>query len=138
MTNVTELIVRLLESPTMAECQEAASYLADYKSDLTLARGEQNIMLAQLVKFARDYSRVVSERNALVQELNTVRLQWQQELAAADARTTKAEAERNELRNTLGELFALVHGECPSLLNEDSGGDSRLDMTVRKILEAGQ
>lgn len=34
----------------------------------------------------------------------------------------------------LRELHALVLGECPSLLNEDSGGCSRLDMEIDAIL----
>ena len=36
-----------------------------------------------------------------------------------------------ELRDCLSELHALVWGECPSLLNEDSGGDSELDLRIR-------
>jgi hypothetical protein len=34
----------------------------------------------------------------------------------------------------LKELHALVRGECPSLLNEDSGGDARLDLSVRAVI----
>lgn len=36
-----------------------------------------------------------------------------------------------ELRVCLSELHAMVLGECPSLLNEDSGGDSGLDLRIR-------
>lgn len=35
----------------------------------------------------------------------------------------------------LRELHALVWGECPSLLNEDSGGCGRLDVAIRAVLE---
>ncbi|AZS78811.1 hypothetical protein ELS24_10365 [Achromobacter spanius] len=38
----------------------------------------------------------------------------------------------------LQDLHALVWGECPSLLNEDSGGNSALDMQVREAIEAAQ
>lgn len=40
------------------------------------------------------------------------------------------------LVNTLTELHAQVIGECPSLLNEDSGGDARLSMEINRILAA--
>ena len=35
-----------------------------------------------------------------------------------------------ELLRCLEELYSQVLGECPSLLEEDSGGDSRLDMEI--------
>ena len=38
------------------------------------------------------------------------------------------------LREALTGLYALVKGECPSLLNEDSGGDARLDMEIEQAL----
>ncbi len=34
----------------------------------------------------------------------------------------------------LAELYAQVRGECPSLLNEDSGGDGTLDLEIRTLL----
>ena len=34
----------------------------------------------------------------------------------------------------LEELHAMVWGECPSLLNEDSGGNARLDGAIRAAL----
>lgn len=44
------------------------------------------------------------------------------------------EAENARLREVLKELHTLVWGECPSLLNEDSGGDSRLDLEIEDCL----
>lgn len=38
--------------------------------------------------------------------------------------------QRDELLSVLENLHALVWGECPSLLNEDSGGNSALDMDI--------
>ena len=35
-----------------------------------------------------------------------------------------------ELLKALEKLYALVEGESPSLLDEDSGGDSRLDIEI--------
>lgn len=39
-----------------------------------------------------------------------------------------------QLRAMLTELHALVWGECPSLLREDSGGCARLDFDIINIL----
>ena len=44
----------------------------------------------------------------------------------------RAEAER--LRAALTELAAMVRGECPSLLNEDSGGCARLSIEIDELL----
>jgi hypothetical protein len=64
--------------------------------------------------------------------------------AAAEARATRwheaSQAlmiEAKALRAALERLTALVQGECPSLLNEDSGGDARLDAEIDAILAAG-
>ena len=40
------------------------------------------------------------------------------------------------LASALEELKAVVWGECPSLLNEDSGGDSELDIEIDAALAA--
>ena len=39
-----------------------------------------------------------------------------------------------ELQRCLHELVATVRGECPSLLNEDSGGDARLSLAIDEVL----
>lgn len=39
------------------------------------------------------------------------------------------------LREALRELHAVVNGECPSLLNEDSGGDARLALEIEELLK---
>lgn len=43
---------------------------------------------------------------------------------------------RDGLRKALADLFAVVNGECPSLLNEDSGGASYLYLQIKEALEA--
>lgn len=45
--------------------------------------------------------------------------------------------EIRRLRLALAELFAQVMGECPSLLNEDSGGDGELALEIEKLLGEG-
>lgn len=42
---------------------------------------------------------------------------------------------RDKVRDVLVELVALVNGECPSLLDEDSGGNARLAMAIEEALE---
>ena len=44
------------------------------------------------------------------------------------------EEQNARLRDVLKELHTLVWGECPSLLNEDIGGDSRLDMEIEDCI----
>ena len=39
------------------------------------------------------------------------------------------------LREALRELHALAKGECPSLLNEDSGGDAKLALEIEGLLK---
>ncbi len=46
----------------------------------------------------------------------------------------EAAGEIERLRSTLAELVALVRGECPSLLNEDSGGDAALSIAIDEVL----
>jgi hypothetical protein len=40
-----------------------------------------------------------------------------------------------ELIAVLEELHAMVRGECPSLLNEDSGGNAQLDLKITELLQ---
>ncbi|MNL54803.1 hypothetical protein D3C87_1781660 [compost metagenome] len=49
------------------------------------------------------------------------------EEAAANACLIKAAP---ELLDCLRELYAIVRGECPSLLNEDSGGNAELELAI--------
>lgn len=48
----------------------------------------------------------------------------------------KAVNHHDALVGVLTELYAQVRGECPSLLNEDSGGDGTLDLEIRALLDA--
>ncbi len=48
------------------------------------------------------------------------------EIAISQREKLRQREER--LRKVLTELYALVRGECPRLLNEDSGGDAELDL----------
>jgi hypothetical protein len=47
-------------------------------------------------------------------------------------------AKINALTDALRELHAMVVGECPSLLNEDSGGNGELSCRIAELLTEKQ
>ena len=55
----------------------------------------------------------------------------QAEIAALKMQLATAKQGQDLLR----ELRAVVKGECPALLNEDSGGNSELDMEIENLLK---
>ena len=55
-----------------------------------------------------------------------------------EEREDKVQAQVEELAQLLDELRLLVWGECPSLLNEDSGGDSDLDFRILRALSTDE
>ena len=68
---------------------------------------------------------------------------WRRDIDHVEAALTQAhplpsqtqEVEK-EVARLLRELYTLVKGECPSLLNEDSGGDARLALAIEAALLA--
>ena len=50
----------------------------------------------------------------------------------------RAEPVNRQMLYVLTELYAVVKGECPSLLNEDSGGDAELDMQIQDVITAAE
>ena len=64
----------------------------------------------------------------IIQRLNDAESIVSNELKASQQR-------EGELREALVELVATVRGECPSLLNEDSGGSSHLISQIDKALQ---
>ena len=53
-------------------------------------------------------------------------------------RAEAAEARVKVLAEALGELVAIVRGECPSLLNEDSGGNGELSHCIDTALKGAK
>lgn len=80
-----------------------------------------------------------AERLAIVAEKPARLIRWgegdrldlQSVLAALSPPSTGGEGEAVE---TLADLAALVRGECPRLLNEDSGGNAELSLRIDAIL----
>lgn len=52
------------------------------------------------------------------------------------AKQLALESQCQRMRDALEELHAQVKGECPSLLNEDSGGDAELDIEIQELLSS--
>jgi hypothetical protein len=107
--------------------------------------------LKRAVQYMKDmtaeYERAHSENAALVAERDTLakKLSDQSmsvimdvdEFDALEAKAKEADTLRSanaELASCLSELTATVKGECPSLLDEDSGGCARLDMAIEAAL----
>ena len=92
----------------------------------------------------------VAAQAAEIERLNTVAAYLKQQEARHHSRAEAAEAERDALRAQLAEavakereamallrdLHAMVWGECPSLLDEDSGGSAHLDLAIAAALRA--
>lgn len=60
----------------------------------------------------------------------------QDAMSALRTRINAIEALVDRMAYPLSELQAIVRGECPSLLNEDSGGDGDLDYEIDLCLTA--
>jgi len=70
-------------------------------------------------KFCSEYPGLTSFLNEVLEEM--CREYAKAELAAA--------------KTALAELYALVDGECPSLLDDDSGGNSNFALRIEDILQ---
>jgi aminoglycoside phosphotransferase len=62
---------------------------------------------------------------------------WKANCAEAIRQLAEEEQRARALAAALKDLHAMVWGECPSLLNEDSGGDAELDTRIRQLLGEG-
>jgi len=56
--------------------------------------------------------------------------------AISNAQTALRATQPDEARELLEELYHLVKGESPAILNEDSGGDATLDLKISAFLSA--
>jgi len=72
----------------------------------------------------RDYSQAIHDAAAALVQLRE--------------ENARLRAGEEKLRYLLIELVAQVRGECPSLLDEDSGGDARLSMVIDDAIIEGK
>ena len=91
------------------------------------------------VFLASDYAALeakIAELEASQRDCGATAKDWHAALDACNNANLALEAKCKALEEALTELHALVCGECPSLINEDSGGDGALDMRIRAALRA--
>jgi hypothetical protein len=100
--------------------------------DGCICRGDGLLgMTCPATEHARLKHVVLAEENA---ELRAKLVALESVADQALASMREATAREAVLRDALEELHAGVCGECPSLLNEDSGGDARLDAAIEAAL----
>jgi hypothetical protein len=63
---------------------------------------------------------------------------WADELDRVEAKIAILRGTLEQATHLLGELQAVVRGECPSLFNEDSGGDAELDLQIDDWLRSAR
>jgi hypothetical protein len=98
---------------------------------------------------SEDYDALKAENERLAAALDEARAElaraiaWKEDAvlrcakrrcADRDRIQRETEAENARLREALQELFALVRGECPRLLDEDRDGDARLSIEIDAAL----
>jgi hypothetical protein len=89
---------------------------------------------SRLVRMRAHLAGNVSKKALLYREDVEVLLDAADAVLAALRQPVSPAPEGREALDLLAELHALVWGECPALLNEDSGGCARLDMNIRAAL----
>lgn len=77
-----------------------------------------------------DHAHAIAEKDREIGRLKQELSHWTFE------RYRQLEADLDRVMGLLEELTAQVRGECPSLLNEDSGGDARLSYAIDSALQA--
>lgn len=127
------------EAPSYAKFVTQYVRLVDHEQALT----EQRQILDEQVEENRGLRSDVK----LMQQANAKQRQEIERLQAELARLKselshwswvrfkQIEEENARLREALENLYALVQGECPRLLNEDSGGDAQLSMEIEQALK---
>ena len=76
-----------------------------------------------------------AENAALREKIASMEQEWLDDRNDMLAKVEALQAENVTLWAALSELAALVLGECPSLLDEDSGGNSRLAIEIEDLLK---
>lgn len=104
----------------------AASWAIRYEHDTALL--EAALALVEAAQIERSQSGQIQFLDAKCAELDA-------ENARLNRSISDVTRERDALRGALSELHAMVWGECPSLLDEDSGGTARLDIAIRELLK---
>jgi hypothetical protein len=116
--------------PPAPDVREGLAQVAKRLTEENLGPGRGS----RLVRMRAHLAGNVSKKALLYREDVEVLLDAADAVLAALRQPVSPAPEGREALDLLAELHALVWGECPSLLNEDSGGCARLDMDIRAAL----
>jgi hypothetical protein len=89
----------------------------------------QDLRIASPVHFSEVFTK--PELATIFEQIDAGRIAHE-----AAALIERQQARIAELVSILGALYATVKGECPALLNEDSGGNAALAIAIESALEA--
>lgn len=78
---------------------------------------------------------IYAARKHVLAQAESIIVSLESETASQRALIEQQAKEIAGLRDALRELHAIVKGECPSLLNEDSGGDAKLAIEIEALLK---
>lgn len=105
---------------------------------LLLTIDDLRAKLAEAETLAEGTLRDVVIANTKLAEAEAIVVQSHCDLTTLNRSLTAAESRVAALTEALTGLAALVRGECPALLDEDSGGDARLALTIEAALSPSQ
>lgn len=114
------------------DLHERNQYCSERCTDVYLA-SDVDAMFAKDSLRTREHNILVAENRAQAARIAELELSVKQ--CGAGAMCCHQAARIEQLENALSDLHALVLGECPSLLNDDSGGCGELDIRIRSLME---
>ena len=97
----------------------------------------QELYDTPLARYMQQYKDEAAQHRATIERLEGELVEASTAHSRALAGMMIARDDRDRLRDALRELKALVQGECPSLLDEDSGGDAALALRIEAALAPG-
>ena len=116
----------------MSECNDP--YHDGMIEELHQQAGKLRSEVAALKAESAEHKRLWERRIDESRGLNARIFAAESELSALKSRLQAAEEREGRLEAALRELHAIVLGESPALLNEDSGGDARLAWEIKELL----
>lgn len=130
-------------SPANARLIAAAPNLLRENAELRATLAQKDEEIAQLSAERDDFHmnyrmKCDVETKALAEEVARLK-DWRVDVARAlrfpgGSHYDDVPTKIKEMRLVLADLAAVVRGECPALLNEDSGGDAFLALRIERIL----
>lgn len=118
-----EALTRQSEDAIWWPAQAAIARIRELELGIAQALHERGLLSAENERLTAEIDAHEVEQDA-----------WELDFNRMKSAREQAEAALAEATGLLAELHAMVWGECPSLLNEDSGGSAELDIKIRDCL----